>query len=243
MFCLLCVSCLFASSAAKSFCSSCGNKVMISEVYNCDCMEFMRTLPDKTFDLCIADPPYWSSEEQTGRIRTRGNKQSSLDLGSKLNFEMYAEFCRISKAQIIWGANNFGFPFKGFIVWDKTNIPDKFSMSKCELASVSDNLSTVAKMFRAPSSFTGLQRIHPTQKPIALYGWILSTYAIGGGKIFDPMMGSQSSRIAAYKMGYDYWGCEMDKQFFEAGCERFERECLGIEKIENGKTVTQMSLF
>lgn len=216
---------------------------MTSEVYNCDCMDFMRGMPDKFFDLAIADPPYWSPDEQKGRIRTTGNVQSSLNLGEKMSEALFLELKRVSKAQIIWGANNFGFPFKGFVVWDKTNIPDNFTLSKCEIASVSENLSTTAKMFRAPSSYTGLQRIHPTQKPVALYGWLLNNYAIGGGKIFDPMMGSQSSRIAAYKMGFDYWGCEMDKMFFEKGCERFDRECLGIEKTADGKTVTQMSLF
>lgn len=149
---------------------------MRSEVFNMDCLEYMRTLPDKAFDLAIADPPYWSSDEQTGRIRTTGNIQSTLDLGEKMGKELYSELCRVSKAQIIWGANNYGFPFKGFVVWDKTNIPDKFTMSKCEIASLSENLSTVSKIFRAPSTVTGLRRIHPTQKPIELYGWLLSTY-------------------------------------------------------------------
>ena len=148
-----------------------------SEVFNMDCMEYMKTLPDKAFTLAIADPPYWSPEENTGRIRTSGNMQSSLILGAKLDEVLYRELCRVSEAQIIWGANNYGFPFKGFVVWDKTNIPERFSMSKCEIASVSENLSTVAKMFRAPSSITGLTRIHPTQKPVELYGWLLENYA------------------------------------------------------------------
>lgn len=155
---------------------------MTSEVYNIDCLEYMRTLPDNSFDLAIADPPYWSPGENTGRIRTTGNKQSSLVLGDKLGRALYDELCRVSRAQIIWGANNYGFPFKGFIVWDKTNIPDDFSMSKCEIASISENLSKVAKVFRFPSSITGVQRIHPTQKPVALYAWILRNYAPGGAK-------------------------------------------------------------
>ena len=85
-------------------------------------------------------------------------------------------------------------------------------------------------------------KIHPTQKPVALYAWILKNYAQPGDKIFDPMMGSQSSRIAAYKMGFDYVGCELDPDYFAAGCARFDRECRGIERI-NGKTITQQSLF
>lgn len=216
---------------------------MKSEVFNIDCMDYMRTLPDKCFDLAIADPPYWSPDENTGRIRTTGNVQSSLVLGDKLGPALYAELCRVSRSQIIWGANNYGFPFKGFIVWDKTNIPDDFTLSKCEIASISENLSRVAKVFRYPSSTTGEQRIHPTQKPVALYAWILKNYAKpGGGKIFDPMMGSQSSRIAAYKMGFDFVGCELDTEYFAAGCARFDKECKGVEKI-GGITITQQSLF
>ena len=215
---------------------------MNNNVHNIDCLEYMKTLPDKFFDLAIADPPYWSPEENTGRIRVSGYQQANLILGEKLGSELYAELCRVSRAQIIWGANNYGFPFKGFIVWDKTNIPDEFTLSKCEIASVSENLSKVAKVFRCPSSVTGKHRIHPTQKPVELYAWILKNYAKTGDKIFDPMMGSQSSRIAAYKMGFDYVGCELDPDYFAAGCARFDRECRGIERI-NGKTITQQSLF
>jgi site-specific DNA-methyltransferase (adenine-specific) len=160
-----------------------------SEAYNVDCLDYMRTLPAKSFDLAIVDPPYWSPEEQTGRVRTAGNVQATLDLGNKFNRELFDELKRVSKAQIVWGANNYGFPFKGFVVWDKTNIPDKFTLSKCEIASLSDNLGKTAKIFRAPSSYFGLQRIHPTQKPVELYAWLLSTYA--------PPSGESSTRCSA----------------------------------------------
>lgn len=87
-------------------------------------------------------------------------------------------------------------------------------------------------------------RIHPTQKPVALYAWLLQNYAKrDGGAIFDPMMGSQSSRIAAYKLGFDYVGCELDKEYFDKGCERFERECHGTIKTSVGQTIVQTSLF
>lgn len=152
---------------------------MISEVRNIDCLEFMRTLPDKFFDLVIADPPYWSPEEQTGKIRTAGNVQSSLNLGDKPQDVFFKELSRVSTSQIVFGANNYGYPFKGFIVWNKTNIPDDFTMSKCEIASVSENLSKVSKMVSIPSS--AKDRFHPTQKPVELYAWILNTYANGGG--------------------------------------------------------------
>ncbi len=84
---------------------------------------------------------------------------------------------------------------------------------------------------------------HNTQKPVALYVWCLKTFAKEGDKIFDPMMGSQSSRIAAYKMGFDYVGCEIDGDYFERGCKRFERECHGVVEQSDGSTVQQLNLF
>lgn len=194
-----------------------------SIVYNCDCLEYMRTLSDKSVDLIIADPPYLAESENTGTIRTTGNKQSSLVLGGAPSAEVFEEIFRVSKHQIIWGANNFGYPFQGFVVWDKTNIPDKFTLSKCEIASLDKGLSRVSKVVRL-SSFapSGEKRIHPTQKPVELYGWLLQKYAKEGWTIFDPFLGSQSSRIAAYELGFDFYGCEIDEKFYKEGCKRFD---------------------
>ena len=89
----------------------------------------------------------------------------------------------------------------------------------------------------------GGEKIHPTQKPVSLYAWILRNYAKQGDSIFDPMMGSQSSRIAAYGLGFDYVGCELDKEYFDKGCERFNRECKGEVVTKNGKVLKQLSLF
>ena len=86
-------------------------------------------------------------------------------------------------------------------------------------------------------------KVHPTQKPVALYAWLLKNYAKPGDRIFDPMMGSQSSRIAAYKMGFDYVGCELDKEYFDKGCERFNRECKGEIVTASGHVIRQTSLF
>lgn len=207
---------------------------MVSEVHNCDCFEYMQGLSDGFFDLAVADPPYWEPEECTN---------PDLILGAKGNDAFFKELRRVSKAQIIWGANNYGFPFKGFVVWDKTNIPDKFTYSSCEIASVSDNLSVLAKIYRAPSNRPGVQRIHPTQKPVELYAWLFERYAPPLAKIFDPMMGSQSSRIAAYLLGFDYVGCELNKDFFDKGCERFDRECMGVVRQPDGTLTTQQTLF
>lgn len=195
---------------------------MISEVYNIDCLEYMKSLPDKSVDLIIADPPYLPENENTGTIRVTGNKQAKLVLGGAPSDEVFQEMFRVSKHQIIWGANNFGYPFQGFVVWEKTNIPDDFTMSRCEIASLDKGLSRVSKMVRMPSSArNGEKRIHPTEKPVELYGWLLNKYAKQGWKIFDPFLGSQSSRIAAYELGFDFFGCEIDEEFYKKGCERF----------------------
>ena len=86
-------------------------------------------------------------------------------------------------------------------------------------------------------------KFHPTQKPVALYAWILKNYAKDGDRIFDPMMGSQSSRIAAYGLGFDYVGCELDKEYFDTGCERFNKECKGEIVMADGSIVKQTMLF
>lgn len=189
---------------------------MRSEVFNCDCFEYVKSLPDKHFDLLLCDSPYVDLEENTGTIRTTGNKQSSIALGGKPSDEVFQELFRVSKHQIIWGANNFGYPFQGFVVWEKTNIPDDFTMSRCEIASLDKGLSRVSKMVRMSSASRGNEkRIHPTEKPVELYGWLLQKYAKEGWTILDPYLGSGSSRIACDMLGFDFVGCEIDKTFYD----------------------------
>lgn len=212
----------------------------ISEVYNVNCLEYMRSLPDKHFDLCIADPPYRDAKDNQPQYEMR-NVGFSQSLGNKPNKEMLNEIFRVSKNVIIWGANNFDYPFKGFIAWDK-QVRGADRYSQVEIASLSEGLSTVSK-YVSISCLDKNGKIHPTQKPIALYAWILDNYAIGGGKIFDPFLGSGSSRIAAYKKGFDFYACELDKDYYEAQEERFRRECLGEIKLTNGKVAVQQTLF
>lgn len=193
-----------------------------SEVFNMDCFDLMKTMPDKSIDLIIADPPYLPEEENTGTIRTTGNKQASLVLGGAPPDEVFQEMFRVSKHQIIWGANNFSYPFQGFVVWEKTNIPDDFTMSRCEIASLDKGLSRVSKMVRMSSASMGNEkRIHQCQKPVDLYGWLLQKYAKEGWTIFDPYLGSGSSRIACDKLGFDFIGCEINKEFYEAQEKRW----------------------
>lgn len=209
---------------------------MRSEVYNIDCMEYMKTLPDKYFDICIADPPYGIKEDGL-KNHTRGCLSKSQEYTPKdwdkeaMPKEFFDEIIRVSKNQIIWGANHFisRIPYDSscWIVWDKDNGATDFA--DCELAWTS--FKTAVRKFKY--RWQGMlqenmknkeRRIHPTQKPVDLYGWLLLNYAPQGGVIFDPMMGSQSSRIAAHRLGFDYVGCELDKEYFDKGCERFYKE-------------------
>lgn len=159
--------------------------------------------------------------------------------------EVFSEIMRISKNQIIWGGNYFSFlpPTKSWIVWDK-GIYGDCSFADGELAWTSfDKVLRIAQI--RYKGFLGMDknRIHPTQKPIKLYQWIFEHYANEGDTIFDPFLGSGSSRIAAYKMGLDFYACELDKEYFDKQQERFEEECFGIVKSASGQTTQQTSLF
>ncbi|GGA92670.1 methyltransferase [Puia dinghuensis] len=223
----------------------------ISKAFNEDCMIGMARFPDKFFDLAIVDPPY-GIKEHGGKCRTgfaiqkNGSKRLVRDPGySKKNWdncsplpEYFHELFRVSKEQIIWGENHFPSFGKGRIVWDKVNHGG--DQCACEIAFYSGNerIDLVRYMWRGmmqgESITKGMRkqgnvqlnekRIHPTQKPIALYRWLLNKYGIGCNKILDTHMGSQSSRIAAYHLGFSYWGWEIDKDYFQAGCKRFKEE-------------------
>ena len=198
---------------------------MISEVYNIDNMEYMRTLPDKFFELAIVDPPYGLGK----RLSDGGGKLKNTPMATLYRekdwdilptAEYWTELFRVSKNQVVFGANYF-LEFlpntRGFVCWDKKQ--DMPTLSACEL--VWTSFDKPAKIYRKSSM--DLNRTHPTQKPIDLYKYCLA-YAKSkqGDKILDTHMGSQSSRIAAYDMGFDYYGCELDKDYFEQGNKRFE---------------------
>lgn len=160
--------------------------------------------------------------------------------------EVFNEMFRVSKKCIIWEANNFHLPkSEYFLVWNKMQTVDNFA----SLEYAWTNCKVPAKLFTYSIHKCMAERkkeggkIHPTQKPIALYSWILDNYAKVGDKIFDPFLGSGSSRIACYKKDFDFYACELDKEYYEAQEERFRRECLGEVKQENGVIITQNSLF
>ena len=225
-----------------------------SIVHNCDCMTFMRTLPDKAFDLAICDPPYGIGEDGL-KNHSRGCIAKSREYTPKdwdksaPDKAVFDEIIRVSRNQIIFGANHFidriPFPSSCWIVWDKENGATDFA--DCELAWTSFPTAVRKFAFRCHGMIQGdmqhkEERIHPTQKPIPLYAWILRNYAQGGAKVFDPFVGSGSSRIAAYKLGFDFTGCEIDAEYHAAQEARFRAECLG-EICIGGRVIKQTSLF
>lgn len=191
------------------------------ELLNIDCMEYMAKQPDKSFDLAIVDPPYRDSNQPTKEMRKNGSMKT---LEGRPDESYWDELKRVSKEQIVWGANNFQLPqYKGFVVWEK-GIPHDFTMSMAEIASLSEGLGTISKIFSCRASGADVSRIHPTQKPVKLYEWILTNYAKPGQRILDTHLGSGSSAIAAHYFGVDFVGMELDPDYYKAAKERFERE-------------------
>ena len=181
-------------------------------------MTAMAKMPDKAYDLAIVDPPYRDRNQPTQDMRASGSMKS---LEGRPQKEYWIQLNRISKEQIVWGANNFELPqWKGFVVWRKGAIPENFTMSMCEIASLSEGLGTVAKLVMLNMGQD--DRIHPTQKPIALYKWLLKNYAKPGDKILDTHLGSGSIAISCYDMGFDLTGYEIDKEYFDAAVKRLE---------------------
>ena len=212
-----------------------------TKAYNIDCMEYMATLPDKAFDLAIVDPPYGIGENgsknhtRSKLARAKNYKPFSGMDTSAPDKEYFDELIRVSENQIIWGGNHFisRIPYDSscWIVWNKDNGNSDFA--DCELAWTS--FKTAVRMFTW--KWQGMLqenmknkevRIHPTQKPVALYEWLLMNYAKEGDKILDTHLGSGSSRIAAHKLGFEFVGCELDKDYFEAQEKRFKLETMQL---------------
>ena len=205
------------------------------QLYNDDCLNVMRLMADKSVDLILTDPPYGIGEA-AGKNKSRGNKAVAKDYGdlewdnaipSKAYFD---EIMRVSKHQVIFGGNYFVEHLRNsscWIVWDKDNGENDFA--DCELAWCS--FSSAVR--RLKLRWNGMlqqdmknkeHRIHPTQKPVRLFEWILEKYAEPGWKIMDPFLGSGSTAIAANRLGFDFIGVEKEPSYFEAALERIPRE-------------------
>jgi site-specific DNA-methyltransferase (adenine-specific) len=189
----------------------------------------MKEFPDNYFDLAVVDPPYGIGAENHA-----GKKENGWKQWDKKNWdnaipkkEYFTELKRVSKNQIIWGGNYFANLLENsqcWLFWDKGQ--RNFSLADGELAWTSFKKSIrVFEMARASAMQDANNKggkIHPTQKPVALYDWIFKNYATQGMKILDTHLGSQSSRISAYKYKMDFTGYELDKDYFDQGCKRFE---------------------
>jgi DNA modification methylase len=183
-------------------------------MYNRDCMELMQS--GKTWNLAIVDPPYGIGIS-SNPVR-QAHKKKNWDINIP-NDEYFFEIQRVSLNQIIWGGNYFNLPpSQGFVIWDKKQ-PQDFSLAMCEYAWIS--IQSPAKMFRY-SVLMGGQKIHPTQKPVKLYKWLLTNYAKQGDTILDTHGGSMSIAIACWDLGLDLDICELDSDYFDSAVKRFE---------------------
>ena len=201
-----------------------------------DCMDLMRGFPDKHFDLAIVDPPYGINVMRAeGKPERRGNQMASRrDYGVKEwdaaipPMEYFAELRRVSRHQIIWGGNYFPLtPSRCWVVWDKLNGDNGYA--DCELAWASFDKAVRKFSFRWAGMLQGNmaekeERIHPTQKPVALYRWLLENYAAPGQRVLDTHLGSGSHAIAAHYFGAHLTACEIDADYYAAAVERIQRE-------------------
>lgn len=206
-------------------------------LYNADCMDVMRTMPDKAFDLAIVDPPYGIGADRD--MKRKANTMNGNSLAKRAEYhsldwdkcppseEYFIELRRVSHNQIVWGANHFisliPLDSSCWIVWDKDNGTNKYS--DCELAWSS--FKTGVRKFKF--KWHGMlqedmknkeKRIHPTQKPVALYKWLLGNYAKSGYKILDTHLGSGSICIACDDLGFEMTGIELDRDYYQAARNR-----------------------
>lgn len=197
-------------------------------------MELMAEFEDNHFDLAIVDPPYGIERFSKPSGGTRFNscermQKEGLEWDKAPKKEYFDELFRVSKNQIIWGANNFVLPkTEYFCIWDKQQTVDNFATA--EYAWVSMGLKKPAKIFQYSIHKTMADRkakggaIHPTQKPVKLYTWLLTNYAKEGDKILDTMVGSASSLIACHQLGFDVVGCELDEEYYKLAQQRIKEE-------------------
>ena len=201
----------------------------ILSFWQMDCMKLMADFPDNYFDLAIVDPPYGINVggNKQGMGRRKGDAKARYKMGDwdyePPSGQYFVELIRVSKNQIVWGANHFiqRIPINSscWIVWDKM-FSNEMSFAAAELAWTS--FASVTKIYRGNSG--DHNRIHPTQKPVKLYDWLLATYAKPGQRVLDTHMGSGSVAIAAHYAGIDLTACEIDADYFSAATKRIASE-------------------
>jgi site-specific DNA-methyltransferase (adenine-specific) len=191
------------------------------EVTNEDNIELMARYPDNYFDLAIVDPPYGIDITNSGWVKSNKNIKTNNNWDDEIpNKKYFKELMRVSKNQIIWGGNYFLDNLNNtrcFLIWDK-QIGECTSFASSELAWTSFDKST--KTFYEHPAKHGKDKIHPTQKPISLYEWLLMNYAKEEDKILDTHLGSGSIAIACHNLGFELTACELDKDYYEASIKR-----------------------
>jgi len=212
-------------------------------ITNEDNMQLMARYPDNHFDLAIVDPPYgigWDKENSTmsagyrkdgtkRKMKTWNNpkpkeyKKGNWD-NAIPNAEYFKELIRVSKYQIIWGGNYFSEHLKpsgGWVVWEK-GVPNGMSLSQAELAWTNklNSIKVTKHLWAGYKKCEVTDRFHPTQKPVALYKWLLKNYAKEGDKILDTHLGSGSIAIACHDLGFDLTACELDTDYYNAAMKR-----------------------
>lgn len=188
-------------------------------LYNRDCMEALKEFKDNEFDLAIVDPPF-GVKLNVGRNNQDLSKDWDDSIPPKEYFE---ELFRVSKNYIIWGGNYFSHLIPAsrcFIYWDKPNIEHLPTMADGELALTS--FDSNAKKYRVSSALHNAKKIHPTQKPVQLYEWLLMNYAKDGDKILDTHLGSGSIAIACHNLNFELKAYELDTEYFNAANKRLE---------------------
>lgn len=222
-------------------------------ILNADCLDILRELPDCSYDLAIVDPPYFSGPERRGFYGQRESKIGVKRIYEKSEKwevprkEYFDELLRVARHYIVWGCNYFDYHFaSGRIVWDKCNGSSSFS--DCELAAT--NLFDSVRLF--PFMWNGMcqgksmkegrvmqgnkklneKRIHPTQKPVILYAWLLSNYAKPGWKILDTHLGSGSIAIACSELGFHLLGIELDVHYYKAAKARLREHTRQLKLFE-----------
>ena len=202
-----------------------------------DCMDLMRDMPDKAFDLAIVDPPYGigfdgdstlgnnSSAKWKRPVKSERYEKKEWDK-SKPPVEYFDELSRVSRKQIIWGGNYFPLPQSGgWIVWAK-GTAEGMSLSDAELAwtNAANNVKIIELLWSGFRKCEQVERFHPTQKPVKLYNWLLHNYAKPGDRILDTHLGSASIAIACHYKGFHLTGTELDPDYFTAAVARVKRE-------------------
>lgn len=198
--------------------------IEMNQIINADCMDILKDIPDKYFELAIVDPPYSElCNLHGGQDRKYGwsnifIENKHLKWNKKPDKKYFDELFRISKNQIIWGGNyfiNYLYPSQCWLIWNK--IQRNFSLADGELAWTSFNQKVKIFDYARINTY---KNIHPTQKPVVLYKWILRHYAKKGDKIIDTHMGSGSSVIACIDIGFEYLAIEKDKEYYESANKR-----------------------